>query len=457
MDSKQQKTVVGVVLILIFAALMCCGATLMLGAFAGYDEAKKNAVGGSGAVDPTDVIDDDPLETDDGHEPLKDQFAQEVLAGLVDAGHPEYSYVPQRFELHADGGMLINLGNVYDEYAQLEENDRTDFVERTVRTLLPQDIPETWAEVSSKVKVTVRDRLFIELLRARDQDNGVLVNPLADDLVEVVVFDGPDTMSYLNDTHAKQWGKTADQIFAKGRENLAALSTERFTAIAPGVWESPWADNFDTGRAALFEVIRKLKVKGEPVLFLPQRDHLIVTGSNDARGLARAIEAVDERLELPRANSGRGWKLTSAGLEPWVPEEGSRGAFLRADATRNDYNEQKGALDDKFDERGGDVFVATVLEVEDDDNGVHTYCVWTKGAQTLLPRAEYVVFVDLDKPEGKRVVAAASWDDVMTRLGSQVTAEESWWPRRYRVSTYPDVKTIKALGTVSWFTRNRTE
>ncbi len=457
MDSKQQKTLIGVVLILIFAALMCCGGTLMLGAFAGYDEAKQKAASGTGTVDQTDVIDDDPLTTEDGHEALKDAFAQELLAGFADAGHPGYVYVPERFELRADGGMQINLGNVYDEYTRLDETDRDGFVERTVRTLLPQDIPETWAEVSSQVKVTVRDRLFVELLRVRDQDNGLLVNPLSEELVEVVVFDGPETMSYLNDDHATKWGKTADEIFAKGRENLAAVSTERFTAIAPGVWESPWADNFDTGRAALFDVIRKLKVKGDPVLFLPQRDHLIVTGSNDARGLERAIEAVDERLDLPRANTGRGWRLTSAGLEPWVPEEGSRGAFLRSDAARNDANEQKTALDEKFEASGADVFVATVLEVEDDADGMHTYCVWTKGAESLLPRAEYVVFVDLDKPEGKRVVAAATWDDVMARLGSKVTAEDAWWPRRYRVSSYPDVKTLKALGTVSWFTRNRAE
>lgn len=453
MESNSQKNVIGVVLILLFGAMMCCGGTLMFGAYLGYDEAKQ-AEADRPAPDPLDA---DPTLDDDEADPLRDQFAREVLAALQDAGQDDVVYDRQNFELVADGGMQLNLSNLFAEYEDTPEEDRPGFIARTVRTMNPAPVPDDWNEAAPMLKVSVRDRTFIEVTNVRTDSALILNNLLADDLVETVVYDGPESMLYLTAEHLATWGKTREEVFAKGRENLRAVSGERFTPVAAGVWESPWADNFDTSRAALFDVVKKLKVKGEPVLFLPQRDHLIVTGSNDARGLEKAIELVDERLDLPRAASGRGWKLTAGGLEPWVPEEGSRAAFLRSDAIRNDYNDQKGALDRRFEADGTDVFVATVLEVEDDDEGLHQYCVWTKGAESLLPRTEYVVFVDLDKPEGRRVVAAAKWDDVMARLGGQVTAEEKWWPRRYRVKTFPDVKTLRALGTMSWFQRNRGE
>lgn len=466
MDSKSQKTVVAVVLVLIFAAMMCCGGTLMFGAWAGYEDAKKaessKKTGGGildsdGDVGSADTLPDEPLpsEADDADD--KREFAEAVLDQLDESGTKGYRYDPERFELRADGGSQLNLTNLYAEYRAAAVDDRAAIVERTARAMNPPPLPDSWAEAAPQLKMAVRDRLYVELINLRTVGTKLVSRPLADDLVETVVFDGPDTMLYVNDDHLGKWGQTADDVLARARKNLAAASTGRFTAVEPGLWESAWADNFDTSRAGLFDVIRRLKVKGDPVLFLPHRDHLIVTGSNDARGLERAVELVDDRLELPRPNSGRGWRLTARGLEPWEPEAGSRAAFLRADALRADYNEQKAALETKFDADGSDVFVGTVLEVEDDDDGVHHYCVWTKGAETLMPRTEYVVFVDLDKPEGKRVVAAAKWDDVMKRLGSEITASDEYWPRRYQVKTFPDAKTIRSLGTIPWFVRNQAE
>lgn len=460
MDSKSQKTVVVVVLVVIFAAIMCCGATLMFGAYVGYDEAKKaetskrtSAAGDGDENDP--AADEEPPSEDDAAE--KQEFADAVLEELEANGTTGYRYDPKRFELRADGGMQLNLANVYAEYRAADVDERDGVVQRTVRAMNPPPVPDSWAEAAPQLKIAVRDRIYVELIELRTTGTRLASRQLAEDLVETVVFDGRDTMLYVNDEHLKKWGKTAEQALEQARGNLSAISKERFTAVTAGVWESPWADNFDSSRAALFDVIRKLKVKGDPVLFLPHRDHLLVTGSNDARGLQAAVDLVDERLELPRPNTGRGWRLTSTGLVPWIPEEGSRAAFLRSDAVRADYNEQKTALDAQFDASETDVFVGTVLEVEDDDDGVHPYCVWTKGAETLMPRTEFIVFVDLDKPEGKRVVAAAKWDDVMARLGSSVTPEDEYWPQRYRVKTFPDAKTLRALGTISWFVRNQTD
>ena len=99
--------------------------------------------------------------------------------------------------------------------------------------------------------------------------------------------------------------------------------------------------------------------------------------------------------------------------------------------------------------------MGTTLFTDDDDGKQRTYCVWTKGAVTLMPKAEFVVFVDLDQPEPDRVVAAGLWDDVMKRVATKVNQEEGYWPIRYKVTTFPDKRTIKAIGTHPFFLRNK--
>ena len=462
MDAKQQKTFVGIILIVLLGAAACCGLTVAIGGFVGYQDAQKRAStgpvdAGTRATAPkpaTPSGDDDDAPDQDA---LRQQFADEILAGLADAGRADYVYQPASFDLVTDAGAMISLDNLYAEYSDKDQDERPQFVERTVRGFFPAAVPTSWDQAAPDVVATVRDRIFVELLALRsDKPLSVLQRPLSDDLVELVVYDGADSMQYLNEDHLADWGKNADEVFLQGRQQLAARSKDPFTKVSAGVFESPWADNHDIGRALLFETIRKLKVKGDPVLFLPQRDHLLVTGANDEEGLLVVADLVSERLDLPRANTGRGWRLTQQGLVPYVPKADNEVlSVLRVEAATKDANEQKKALDEKFAKDGTDVFVGTTMLTDDDDGKQRTYCVWTKGADSLMPKAEFVVFVDLDMPESDRVVAAGLWDDVMKRVGKQVKPDDAFWPRRYKVSTFPDARALRAIGTHPFFRRNK--
>lgn len=459
---KQQKTVLGVVLLLLFGGMACCSLTLMIGAYGAYSEAKK---GGSIAdlffdAGVADEGDSTAPPAGDDDTALKDQFQQEMLAELADAGHAEFVPAEGRYGLSTDAGREVSLSNLFDEYKRLEPEGRPDFVQHSVAGFFPKEIPATWDEAKDDLLVTVRDRIFVELIRLRSDEPLTLVHrPLADDLVEVIVYDGPDAMQYLNEEHLEDWGKTADEVFAHGRQRLAARSTKKqaFESPSPGVFESTWADNHDVARALLFDSLKKLKLKGDPVVFLPQRDHLIVTGSADPSGLEAAAELADDRLSLPRANSGRAWKVTKSGFQPWLPPEGSLAAALRTEGEASDANEQKKALDEKFEAAGTDIFVGTTLFTEDDEGGRHTYAVWTKGAETLMPKAEFIVFVDLDMPEQERVVAAGLWDDLVPKLGKRMKKDATYWPARWRLGgkSFPDKATLDSIGLHPYFARNR--
>jgi hypothetical protein len=148
--------------------------------------------------------------------------------------------------------------------------------------------------------------------------------------------------------------------------------------------------------------------------------------------------------------------LGKTGLEPFEPAGDAPHALalrrLARTSALRDANEQKDALDEKHQAEGLDVFVGTALLHEDDAGQQVSYCVWTKGVDTLLPRTEYVVFVDVEGEGAGRIVAAAPWDDVQRQAKVRLVRDDSTWPPRYRVREFPSPAALKALGLDPRFT-----
>ena len=51
------------------------------------------------------------------------------------------------------------------------------------------------------------------------------------------------------------------------RVNVTAL---QLSANSPGVWVSPWRDNYDASRLVLHDFLRSHEVKGDPVAVVPK-------------------------------------------------------------------------------------------------------------------------------------------------------------------------------------------
>jgi len=138
---------------------------------------------------------------------------------------------------------------------------------------------------------------------------------------------------------------------------------------------------------------------------------------------------------------------------PGVP--GVQGPFYppHRGGQAGDANERKQALDEKFGDDGTDVFVGTTLFLDDPEGNPVTYAVWTKDADTLMPKAQFVVLIDLEAAGDEKMVAAGPWDDVMRKAGKKMVLEEGYWPPRWRLKTFPDGRTLKAIGKHPWFVK----
>ena len=107
---------------------------------------------------------------------------------------------------------------------------------------------------------------------------------LGDHLAVGLVYDLPESMVMLHRDQLKTWDVTFFEAFEIARANLADLEAS-FGSMEDRLYISDTNDNFDASRVIMTEWIRQLQVKGAPVATVPNRDKLIVTGSEDAKGL----------------------------------------------------------------------------------------------------------------------------------------------------------------------------
>jgi hypothetical protein len=178
---------------------------------------------------------------------------------------------------------------------------------------------------------------------------------------------------------------------------------------------------------------------------IPNRDTLIVTGSDDVTGLERMVAVAKDAFQTPRPISGLAWKLDGDDWVPWIPPASHPlyGEFrlFQIRSLGQDYSEQKAGLDSLHEKTGEDIFVASFSARQYIDTGeMVSYCAWSKDVPALLPRADQVVFVPHDRDP-----AMAAWDRVVDTVG-ELMEPLDMYPARYRVSEFPTDAQMVAMG-----------
>jgi hypothetical protein len=204
-------------------------------------------------------------------------------------------------------------------------------------------------------------------------------------------------------------------------------------------------DNYDASRLLLLDTIRQFQIKGDFVAMVPNRDTLIVTGSDDEEGLKGMLALAKDALQQPRPMSGMALRLDGDEWVSWMPNLGhphyQEFRMLQVQSIGQSYTEQKELLDKVHAKKKQDVFVASYMAMSNKDTGqVMTYCVWSKNALAFLPHTDQIGFVE----EGKQPLMA-DWDRVIEVVGHLMTPLDIY-PQRFRVSDFPTDEQFAAMG-----------
>ena len=92
--------------------------------------------------------------------------------------------------------------------------------------------------------------------------------------------------------------------------------------------------------------------------------------------------------------------------------------------------------------RGKTSFVAKYTLNQRGDGGYQSYSVWSKTVPTLLPKTDLIAFFDPVKPEAKRTLGVAKWEDVM-RIAGDLLLDTEMFPARFYVSKFPTANSLR--------------
>lgn len=397
---------------------------------------------------------------DRANHPDRAAFASLIIEEIRKAGEKgEIFYDEKEFRLRVEGEQsnYANLSNIYEEYVQAAPPEQERLLRNYVRSWFAplKGLPEAYEDVHPDLLPSVRPRAYIELNLVRMrlqgiQDAGWPYVPLADQLAICLVYDLPESLMQIQQRHLEDWQVSFEEALEHSIENLRQMSNHRFQKLASGVWRSPWKDNLDASRLVLPELIRAHEIKGDPVVMVPNRDTLLLTGSEDEAGLSRLIEVATEEFEHARAISGFALRLEEDQWLPFLPDQ-EHPAFeqfrlLAIQSLGGDYSDQKELLQQQCLASGEDVFVANYSGMRDNETGrVFSYCVWSEGVETLLPRTDCLVFFRPDEANDQgEILGSASWWHAEEIIGD-LLIPMPMYPQRYRVSQFPSEEQLQRL------------
>lgn len=393
--------------------------------------------------------------------PTREEFARILLRHLRRSSDGEIHYDPEIYQvrLKSSSGqeVLKNLHNAHLMYSAARPWQRGGVLRRFTAT--PWELPPftTWDEAAPHIRPALRDSFLFETMRLQVRLQGLesftpLYRSFAGRLSTSLVEDRGEHMSSVPLSSLETWGVSFDEAMETALANLAAISDPRWRTPFPGVHASAWQDDYDSSRLLLDQILDGLDLPGVPVALVPNRNCLIVIGSDDDEAVARALALAEAEQQAPGAISMLPLRRTPSGWTLWEVAAGhpSHETYrrLRLEETGGIYSNQKQLLDAIHEKENVDVYVASFSAIENPETGEHrSYCSWTRGVVAQLPRTDLIAFADVERPEDQQFLGLFAWETVEERCG-HLLRPTSDLPVRYAVGAeaFPSEEDFQAFG-----------
>ena len=396
--------------------------------------------------------------------PSQDEFARTIMRAFRDAGDQRnFRYEAEQFRLVVPGeadsngnespsNEVLNLHNFYAEHCHLSRAQRKEHLKQVVRGVSQGKIemPDEFAHAAPDLRPRIWPRSMFAKLELQQQIEGgnkvdVPRYLIGNHLTLGLVYDLPHSMRSISGDDLKEWDVTWYEAMEVARESLAEVEFA-IAKIGDHLYASASGDNYDASRLVLIDLIRQMEVRGDHVAMIPNRDTLLVTGSDDHEGLAMMVDLAEKALEDPRPLGATPLRLQDDEWVDWMPAEGHplRGRFKELERRYFylEYADQKESLEQLYVRKKIDVFVATCTAVRNQETEeIFTYCVWPEGVEAMLPVCDKVILGANGQPS-----RMADWDEVQAVAGELMRADDTLYPPRFRVSQFPTPAQLEAIG-----------
>lgn len=389
--------------------------------------------------------------------PSRADFAQMIIRAFHEAGIEAADQSESDFSFKLPGGGTVFLGNVYANYCGANREARkrliAEFVAAAASIPALPSIPSDFATVKPSLMPVIRDGAYFSMVQLMNRKNGkddpgleVLVKRLAGALEVGLAYDTERNITSINQDSFEEWGVSVEEAFKAAKDNLWEKTDPGRFAVQGGVYVGEWADSYDSSRILLTEVIYRLSVDGDPVAFVPNRDQLWVTGTNNLAGLTAILkDGVENHFKRGHPLSPDLYVLADGIWKVYVPEDQSvRNLWMTLKRQRDaiDYAQQQKLLNEIHEIEEIDIFVASYKIYERKGGIAYSACVWTNGIDSSLPQAENIAFMtDVENPEHFVV----PWEAAAPVVGNLLELEPDLTPVRYRAREFPSREQLAKL------------
>ncbi len=399
-----------------------------------------------------------PISDSSDNVPSRAEFADLIIQGLVTAGDNRIvSYCEDPYSLTSEDSRYgrVNLENMYAEHCNLPDSERANHLKRVLLALLQVEfeLPEDFEDARPDLRPKIWTRATFEMMKLTSEiENTKSLDlpliPIGEHLLLGIVYDLPTSMRSINYENLETWGVTIYEALEAATHNLLE-SGFTLASIGDKLYASVIDDHYDCCRLLAQDILRSLKLTGDPVITLPNRSTLLITGSDDTEGLTMLADLTEKAFEEPRPMMSMALRLEGDDWIDWLPDHGhplhQRFKLLKLRSMLGLYETQKELLDRLFEQRLEDVFVARLNAVTNNDDEVMTWCVWSESVTTLLPEADKIMFF---RPE-QNEMAQVRWDDAVRIAGTLMETVEDMYPTRFRVESFPSEEQFAALLAVA--------
>jgi hypothetical protein len=233
--------------------------------------------------------------------------------------------------------FTANLHNIYIDFGASKSSQREAELKKYATGIVAMQmaLPTDYQIAKRNLLPLVRSAIDeIDKLLHADSDKSKgsvqISKSLLADIVVQVGFDSEFSIRRIEPEQLKDWGVTFEQALADAIDNLRDRTTDEWSNIGSGAFIGDWADHYDTSRVLLLDCLYRLPLSGDPVVLLPTRETILVTGANDDAGQTALIAKAEEAMQKqPRRISMSMLRYDGKAWHPFMPE-GEPGERLRA-------------------------------------------------------------------------------------------------------------------------------
>jgi hypothetical protein len=380
-------------------------------------------------------------------DPFSDERRDFMIAVMnffkLELGIEHVEYNAEKFQIVLNDGGYINLANAFDEFKNIAtEEARQEMLHRYLGGLMSTNQDLLFDEVRERLLPAVRDRMLVENqeLDASEAKTIAEIKQLTPNLagtiigehyVSMLAVDNKDSISFVAKAIVDLWRIPLEELIQIAMENLRKMSSKGFVEVSDGVFVSGWQDTYDTSRILLTDKVREeCKVQGQHLAFLPNRDYVFITGSDDTVGIKIVLDMCKDLENAPRPLYMVPLVLQENAWQVFYPNQFHpcfhELNFARIIGLSGIYAHSKQTLEEKLEE---DVFVATYSAFGSEESPeIFTMCVWT--CKSLLPKTQWINFMDVDpKTEEGTSLGVARWEDVEQLFGDKFATTLKYPPR----------------------------